>query len=210
MNGPVDMMGVIAYPNENGVRDCRFIDSNYNRLFTVPDGENVVIEGFDGRQSVKACTYIDDYHFALNGSAYHICEFAEIMERNGAVYRPEHPKEGDICDTYTIYQLKDTRNISYGYMPYDMAKNKIHPSHYEKAYRGVLATKVTLEDLFLKHNRDSRPFGQSMRSLSMSDIVVMNRSGVEKAFYVDRIGFQEAKRFLNPPKRTRKKAQPER
>ena len=208
MNGPVDIMGVIAHPSE--ARECRFIDSSYNKLFTVPDRENVLIESFDGRETVKACTYIDDYHFALSGSTYHICEFAEIMERNGSVYRPEHPKESDICDTYAIYQLKAPQDISYGFMPFETAKNRIHPSHYEKMYQGVLAPKVTLENLFQKHNRAFRPFGQRMRSLSMSDVVVLNRGGVEKAFYVDQIGFQEAKRFLNPPKRTRKKAQQER
>ena len=29
MKEPVDIMGVIAFPNENGKRDCRFIDPHY-------------------------------------------------------------------------------------------------------------------------------------------------------------------------------------
>ena len=83
-------------------------------------------------------------------------------------------------------------------------------SHYQRAYRGVLAPKVTLEALYAKHNRGSRPFGDRMRSLSMSDVIVLNRGGEEKAYYVDTVGFQEAKRFLNPPIRKRKPPRQER
>ena len=93
---------------------------------------------------------------------------------------------------------------SYAFMPYEQAKAKLRMAHYQRAYRGVLTPKVTLEDLYAKHNQDSRPFGQRMRSLSMSDVVVLNRGGQEKAYYVDRYGFQEAKWFLNPPIRKRK------
>ena len=95
-------------------------------------------------------------------------------------------------------------------MPYEQAKAKLRMAHYQRAYRGVLAPKVTLEALYAKHNRGSRPFGQRMRSLSMSDVIVLNRGGKEKAYYVDTVGFQEAKRFLNPPVRRRKPSRQER
>ena len=39
---PVNIMGVVAFPNENGQREIRFIDSEYNNLFTVPDGGNII------------------------------------------------------------------------------------------------------------------------------------------------------------------------
>lgn len=106
--------------------------------------------------------------------------------------------------TYTIYQIKDIRAAPYAFMPYAQAKVKLRMSHYQRAYRGVLAPKVTLDDLYLKHNQDNRPFGQQMHSLSMSDVIVLNRGGEKKAYYVDTVGFQEAKRFLNPPVRKRK------
>lgn len=217
MSEPVNIMGVVAFPNENGKRDCRFIDSDYNTLFTVPDGGNIIVTDMDGRESVLECRYIDDTHVAVGGTtAYHICQFAEIQEQNARVYRPEQPKEGDCCNTYTIYQLKDTRETSYGYMPFEAAKDKLHPSHYRKAYQGMLAPSVTLESLFRKHNMDGRPFGQRMRSMSMSDVVVVKRNGEEKAYYVDRHGFAEMNRFLHPPQRQarqqrpKKKSRPER
>ena len=210
MREPVEIMGVIAYPNEDGKRDCRFIDTDYNTLFTVPDGENIVVDYLDGRSATLPCRYIDDAHVALDGSAYHIMELAEIMERQGAVSRPEHPKENDCCDFYEIYQLKTTRNVSYAFMPYKDAKTKLNPAHYELHFRAPLAPNITLENLFIKHNRDNRPFSRRMRSMSVSDIVVTTRSGVRKAFYVDDVGFQEANRFLNPPSRKKKRNAPER
>ena len=205
MSGPVEIMGVCAFPNVHGKRDCRFIDSNYNTLFTVPDGGNIIVTDMDGRESVLECRYIDDAHVAVGGRAYHICEYAEMQESNGRLYRPEHPKEGDCCDTYTIYQIKDTLAVPYGFMPYEAAAKKLHPSHYCKAYQGMLAQGVSLESLFRKHNADERPFGRRMRSLSMSDVVVVNRGGEQKAYYVDRIGFTETDRFLHPPQRQQKK-----
>ena len=216
MSEPVNIMGVVAFPNENGKRDCRFIDSDYNTLFTVPDGGNIIVTDMDGRESVRACQYIDDTHVAVGGVPYHICQFAEVQEQSGRLFRPEHLKKGDCCDTYTVYQLKNTRDVPYGFMPYEYAKGKLHPSHYEKAYQGMLAPQVTLESLFHKHNIDSRPFGQRMRSMSMSDVVVVRRNGEEKAYYVDRFGFTETDRFLPPPQRqakqqrTKKKSRPER
>lgn len=212
MNGgtPVNIAGVPAFPNDEGGRQVRFIDSNYNTLFHVPDGGNIILTAFDDSRRTLLCRCIDDVHAMIGGSTYHICEFAEIMERNGSVYAPEHPQEGDICDTYTIYQIKDLRAVPYSFAPYEAAKGKLRMTDYAQAYRGVLAPKVTLDGLFAKHNRDSRPFGQRMRSMSMSDVVVLNRGGVEKAYYVDRFGFEEAKKFLDPPLRKRKRPSRER
>ena len=211
MSGHIDIMGVVAFPNENGKRECRFIDSSYNTLFTVPDGSNIIVTDMGGRKSVLECRYIDDMHVAVGGTAaYHICQFAEIQEQNGRLYHPEHPKEGDCCDTYTIYQIKDTLAVPYSFMPYEAAAKKLQPSHYYKAYQGMLAPDVSLESLFHKHNVDERPFGPRMRSMSMSDVVVVNRGGEQKAYYVDRVGFTEAKRFLNPLQKKRKRGGQER
>ena len=207
---PVNIAGVVAFPNDEGGARIRFIDSSYNTLFFVPDGGSIVFTPFGGDRELLPCRYLDDYHAIIGGRTFHICEFAESAERRGAVYAPEHPREGDILDTYTIYQLGDIGAVPYAFMPYDQAKAKLRFSHYRRAYRGVLAPKVTLDDLYLKHNQDSRPFGQRMHSLSMSDVIVLNRGGKEKAYYVDTVGFQEAKRFLNPPVRRRKPSRQER
>lgn len=210
MPEPIEIMGVVAFPNENGKRDCRFIDPDYNTLFTVPDGENIVVDYLDRESAVFPCRYLDDAHVAVGGRAYHIMELAETMQRQSAVSRPEHPKEGDCCDYYEIYQLKSVSNVPYAFMPYETAKNRLNPAHYELRFRAPLAPNVTLENLFLKHNRDDRPFSWRMHSMSMSDVIVTMRKGEKKAFYVDGIGFQEAKRFLHPPQKKKKRSSPER
>ena len=35
------------------------------------------------------CEYIDDYHAYIGGEVYHMCQFAEVLERGGGVCRPE-------------------------------------------------------------------------------------------------------------------------
>ena len=52
-----------------------------------------------------------------------------------------------------------------------------------------------LEMIFQKLNVGEKPEGYFGRSLSVSDIVVLNQSGERKAFFVDRIGFKELPEF---------------
>lgn len=68
---PVDIMGVTAFPNPNkDERVIRFIDSEYHTLFTIKDGESIVITRFDGEKMVFPCKYIDDCqpNFSLSQS----------------------------------------------------------------------------------------------------------------------------------------------
>ena len=74
--------------------DIRFIDSRYNELFRIPDGGAIQVEYPDRTFSAK-CEYIDDYHSFISGEVYHICQFAEMLERNGAGCRPEPVLEAD-------------------------------------------------------------------------------------------------------------------
>ena len=100
---PVNIMGVIAFPNPNkDERMIRFIDSEYHTLFTIKDGESIVITRFDGEKMVFPCKYIDDCHVCIGNSAYHICEFAEMQERNGNIYVPAAPKISAEIGTYEI------------------------------------------------------------------------------------------------------------
>lgn len=195
--------------NNNGL-EVPFVDSAGAPLFTVPDGGNIVRTGLDGRQDVLLCGYIDRNHARIGGTIYNIRQFAELMEQRSVTYAPEHPREGDVCDTYAIYQIADTRGVEYSFCSYQAAKERLRSEDYRKVYIGVLAPNVTPEDLFIRHNRDDRPYGQKIRSLSMSDIVVLNRGGESKAYYVDRVGFQEVKNFLQPRQPTKKRAAPNR
>ena len=176
-----------------------FTDADRHELFRLPDGGSLVMRMFGGDELIRPCVYVDGSHFAMGNDTHDMLEFAKTMERNGWLYRPEHPEKSDICDTYEVYQLKDEEDgKQYAFMPYSLAKGKLRPAHYERVYTGVLARETTLERLFIKHNRPGRPFEERMRSLSMSDVVVLNRNGKHRAFYVDRIGFTECNEFLEP------------
>ena len=197
-------------PNDGDEVVIRFIDSEYHQLFTVPDGANIVLTQLDGTRDTLPCRYLDGYHAVIGSKGFHIHQFALIQEQRGAVYRPEHPGAADICDTYEVYQLKDVNGTAYGFCSYEAAKDKLHPSHYMKVYAGVLAPGVTLDGIFAKHNQDLRPRRMEIRSMSVSDVVVLNRGGTKKAYYVDNIGFREAEQFLKPPARSKKRSGQER
>lgn len=54
----------------------------------------------------------------------------------------------------------------------------------------------SLEHLWTKHNSDHRPFARRMRSLSVSDVVVLTQAGKKTAYYTDSVGFKEVPEFL--------------
>ena len=66
----------------------RFINSNYDTLFRIPDGGIVEVRFPDRAFSAK-CEYLDDYHTMVGDTVFHICEFAEMVERQGGFVRPE-------------------------------------------------------------------------------------------------------------------------
>lgn len=73
--------------NPNG-QDIRFIDSHYKDLFRIPDGGFIQIER-PGETVVRQCAFIDEYHTRVGYEVFHICQFAEVMERNNTKYVPE-------------------------------------------------------------------------------------------------------------------------
>ena len=68
--------------------DIRFINSGYDEQFRLPNGGKIEVEYPDRTFSAK-CEYIDDYHTYVGSEVYHICQFAEVLERGGGVCRPE-------------------------------------------------------------------------------------------------------------------------
>ena len=195
---PVNIMGVIAFPEpDKSKRRIRFIDAEYNTLFYIPDGASIVITRMDGSSVIRSCTYIDDYHTLIGSEVYHICQFAEMAQRTGTVYEPLDPKQLPAdAGCYEIYQIDNVTKVDYAFMRYENAKGKLRAAHYRKAFAGVLAPNMTLEELYRKHNADTRPFYRQMRSLSESDVIVVKGDSKRNACYVDAVGFQEVPSFL--------------
>ncbi len=73
-------------------KGIRFINSRYDELFRIADGEKIKIKYSDGEEQERVCRYIDEYHTEIGNNLYHICQFAEIMERNGSEYTPVEPE----------------------------------------------------------------------------------------------------------------------
>ena len=84
----------------NAARGIRFIDPRYKDLFRIPDGDMIRIIREDGTHVDKTCRYIDDCHLEVGGKwseLFHICQFAEIMERNGSTVIPMRSSLPDKC-----------------------------------------------------------------------------------------------------------------
>lgn len=82
----------------NGIR---FITPDYKEKFRIPDGDQIRIMKSDGSQMDQLCRYIDDYHVELDGwgSLYHICQLAELLERNGSTVIPMRSDLPELCFT---------------------------------------------------------------------------------------------------------------
>ena len=74
---------------KNGIR---FITPDYKTLFWIPDGDQIRIQLRSGEHRDRVCRYVDSYHMEVcgdsNSNLYHICEFAELVEKNGATVIP--------------------------------------------------------------------------------------------------------------------------
>lgn len=67
-------------------KGIRFITPHYEEKFRIADGDMVRIRCPDGKQIDQECRYIDECHVEVGkgwDNLYHICQFAELMERNG-------------------------------------------------------------------------------------------------------------------------------
>lgn len=81
-------------------KGIRFIDSHYNELFRIADGDKVREVYRDGDFKDKLCRYIDDYHVEIGENMYHICEYAERVERGNVKVIPLRASLPERCYIY--------------------------------------------------------------------------------------------------------------
>ena len=113
-------------------------------------------------------------------------------------------------DVYLIWQLKDgpeptdvrfesvARLEQLGKVPNRGRYEVVYVAN-TPAYFYGMSNAEALEELYLTFNL-RRPADFGGHSLSVSDVVVLNREGQAGAFYVDRIGFKELPGFLEQMK----------
>lgn len=98
-------------------KNIRFITSDYHFLFSVPDGGNVVVNHFMDGRLVLPCKYVGETHAQIGNYLYHICEFAEKMERAGNTYEPEQPEKMGSYEIVKRIDFDNHRGIALGYSP---------------------------------------------------------------------------------------------
>lgn len=74
--------------------DLRFIDSSYKEQFRIPNGGRIEVE-YPDRTFSAPCEYNDFYHAYIGGELLHMYQFAELIEHNGGVCRPEAELDAD-------------------------------------------------------------------------------------------------------------------
>lgn len=87
---------------EQAEKGIRFIDPHYKELFRIPDGGQIRILREGCAPIDRTCRYIDDCHVEVgNGwdSLFHICQFAEQMERCHNEVIPLTPPLPEKCFT---------------------------------------------------------------------------------------------------------------
>ena len=84
----------LSHHLKNAEQGIRFIDSDYHDLFRIQDGGTIYIRYPDGDKKKEVCRFIDPTHVEIgygNMNLFHICEFAERMEKMGAKVEPVEP-----------------------------------------------------------------------------------------------------------------------
>jgi hypothetical protein len=102
-------------------------------------------------------------------------------------------------NSYDIYQLRE--DDSTRYFRYTSTKHlkamglSIQKEKYDFVYHAPLKESDTLDGIFEKFNV-YRPEDFHGHSLSVSDIIVFHKDGLDKAYYVDDFGFAEVPEFI--------------
>ena len=113
-------------------RGIRFITPHYDEKFRIPDGDKIRITSSWGETNDHICRYIDEYHLEVGNNLYHICELAELMERNGATITPLRSSLPESCHSVlpSSGELIVIKHGEKGYFPSefssaDEAENRI-------------------------------------------------------------------------------------
>lgn len=101
----------LDYHMSQAIKGIRFISPKYDDLFRLKDGDRIRISRPDMPDHEYTCRYIDEAHVEVGGDIYHICQFAEMMERNCGTVIPLRSSLPEQCystllDTGKVVILK--------------------------------------------------------------------------------------------------------
>ena len=116
-------------------------------------------------------------------------------------------------NAYALYQVRDGEAFDYlRFSSLRQMDNKAPTDEcYDLVYSGKLRNpdkdaEVILDELFERFNT-SYPQGYTGRSMSVSDVVVLNQNGKQDCYYVEPIGFKKITGFLQEERNHLKSAE---
>lgn len=109
-------------------------------------------------------------------------------------------------DTFTIYQIKDGEDMrGIRFEAFDNLKEPPTLQNYDKIHTAPLEPGMTVDEIYYTFNMEI-PKDFTGHSLSVSDVVSINKDGKETVFYVDTAGFKELPDFLTPKEQAQEKS----
>ena len=107
------------------------------------------------------------------------------------------PEQGDSFSIYQVPAGPEGRDFRFrSYEELQAAGLTVDRKNYALVYTAPLDGKTTLENIYRTFNTDDRPADFRGHSLSVSDVVVINRGGKEEAHYCDSTGFTPVPEFI--------------
>ena len=138
-------------------------------------------------------------------------EYAELKSQTSEAVKESAPTQSNI-DTFAIYQLKDGDELRYHRFASINQLEKdnlvVDRDNYNLVYKAPLLTGETLDDIYSQFNH-AHPKGFTGHSLSVSDVVVIQRDSETTSHYVDNTEFTELPAFLGNEKQPEQAALPE-
>lgn len=140
-------------------KDIRFIDSHYKDLFHIPDGGTIQVHYSDDSVVIKPCKFIDEYHTQIGNNVFHICQFAELLERNGSYCQAEPEIMGDEAawqvgrDRYLVLQ---TCEDGYDYTLFDRDFREIDGGQLDNPEFSMLEARTEILEDFGLHMQELR------------------------------------------------------
>ena len=159
----------------------------------------------DGTHEIGGAWIADSWNDVQEWLEGVVLEDPDTAERVERVMHPErYEKSSEELmfageERYALYQLNtESKDVPYEFMGMDFVKNhgmEVTAADYKCVYSGILHDSVSLDELYSIFNQN-HPADFKGHSMSVSDVVIVNRDGDMKAYYVDSFGFADLPDFV--------------
>lgn len=159
----------------------------------------------DGTHEIGGVMISDSWNDVKEWLEGVVLEDPDTAERVERVMHPErYEKSSEELmfageERYALYQLNtESKDVPYEFMGMDYVKDhgmEVTAADYKCVYSGIMQDSVSLDELYSIFNQN-HPADFKGHSMSVSDVVIVNRDGDMKAYYVDSFGFADLPDFV--------------